>query len=115
MDENRKIGAIIIIVSAALIGISLTLSDGWSYPTIQLYLFDPTSVGLAYHDPDWKWLCAPLEFLSHTRNIIAILITILAYGACCYFSLVSAPQILVKYASAKIPDTTLPSANADDV
>jgi hypothetical protein len=90
MNADQRAGALILVAACAAISISLVLSEGWSVPSVPLYLFSVWDFPSIAHDADLAWLKAILEFLGLTRNVVAMLLAWAAYGVCRYLSLLPA-------------------------
>lgn len=92
MNDDKRKGALITIFAVACILICLLLSDGWGTPNFPLYLFDPIHVFGYSQDPDYDWLRPIVGFFSATRNVVSILLAVVAYGICRYLALIPGPK-----------------------
>jgi hypothetical protein len=77
MNEDQKVGTLIIVVAATLIAIALVLSKAWGAPGVSLYLFE-----FSFEFDD-----SVEHVVVYTRYVLAVFLLIAGYGVARYLSL----------------------------
>ena len=83
MNESQRSGAIVILITLALMAIALILSSNWGRPGYPLFLFIIEELPVEYDSP----LKALEHTIFYTKYVLALLMLPLTYGVLLFFSL----------------------------
>jgi len=90
MNEDQKVGALVVAVAFTLIAVTLVLSQGWGHPSVSLFLH--FQYGESYSD----------AITVDSRYVLAPLIIVAGYGVIRYFSLI--PPVFRRQPKSKDED-----------